>query len=582
MKQVRDAVRVPPKVHMARLAEDYDGIGQYVLVSLSEGSVSSAYMARVAAGDFGGGRRIPAGTRVPVINHRGKIEVLLGNQPRVIQCAENFKRSVVGGWGNAEFPSLDGWRYTNGVPGDDWYRPGNPEYFSVSGGLGIIDTNAPTAEVGNDPASWFFPKGDPETFQFPAEFLIKFFPEVPADFSNKGMQVDFYLGDSHGVGSIGSVGDTIFWTLYHTNFPSSVTGFYVDYFGSWQADTFIELESAALNDLWNNWLLVRFRVEPTGVMAKIWKETDPEPNDWMVSFNFPDGLTGWAGLRNVLIYGYKTTSSPPFTVHPTKYKFDYIKDIYGRICAMSGADEVPVFNGAINEDYGSWRDDFTRSVTRSIVEGFGPWGTNPQNGIEWRIWNLGESSLIDLGGAGVDGSAAYLAVDNDNTSSWIDASLEGVGPSLADHWVLECRFRYRDTLGLSQGSPKGELGFVIAPINFWIYTQIQMNYETGLAEVDLAESGFDRLSISPLVPDAFYRLKWDHDVPGGFGKIKLWKDGDPEPDWMLTSAVGDYRSSTTNEDMFWFEIWWTLANPDSAAYLKLEIDWISMDHVYVP
>lgn len=66
----------PPRIYSAHLAEDYDGIGQYVLVGLSKGSTSTAYRARVGAGDFGTGQVIPAGTPVSVYVGRGRIEIL--------------------------------------------------------------------------------------------------------------------------------------------------------------------------------------------------------------------------------------------------------------------------------------------------------------------------------------------------------------------------------------------------------------------------------------------------------------------------------------------------------------------------
>jgi len=58
------------------LAEDYDGIGQYILVALSRASTSSAFKARLAAGDFGTGVLIPVGTPVVLFSNRGQIEVL--------------------------------------------------------------------------------------------------------------------------------------------------------------------------------------------------------------------------------------------------------------------------------------------------------------------------------------------------------------------------------------------------------------------------------------------------------------------------------------------------------------------------
>jgi hypothetical protein len=66
----------PRKVFPARLAEDYDGIGQYVLVNLAGASVGSAYRARLAAGDFGTGQIIPVGTPVTVFSNHGLMEIL--------------------------------------------------------------------------------------------------------------------------------------------------------------------------------------------------------------------------------------------------------------------------------------------------------------------------------------------------------------------------------------------------------------------------------------------------------------------------------------------------------------------------
>jgi len=84
VNQIRRLTKIPPKIHRAYLAEDYDGIGQYVLLALAKNSTSSAYKARIAAGDFGGGRVFPVGTPVIVHVNRGLIEILdLGNIPQV-------------------------------------------------------------------------------------------------------------------------------------------------------------------------------------------------------------------------------------------------------------------------------------------------------------------------------------------------------------------------------------------------------------------------------------------------------------------------------------------------------------------
>ena len=65
-----------PKVYRGRLAEDYDGIGQFILVSMSQAATTSAYKAQIAVGDFGTGQPIPAGTPVTLASSHGRIMVL--------------------------------------------------------------------------------------------------------------------------------------------------------------------------------------------------------------------------------------------------------------------------------------------------------------------------------------------------------------------------------------------------------------------------------------------------------------------------------------------------------------------------
>lgn len=98
---IERASRLPGRANIAYLAEDYDGIGQYVMVTLARSSSSNAYKAKVAAGDFGGGRVIPAGTKVPVFSARGRLEVLLGNHPGL--CIEPFTRVEEHGLGTGPF-----------------------------------------------------------------------------------------------------------------------------------------------------------------------------------------------------------------------------------------------------------------------------------------------------------------------------------------------------------------------------------------------------------------------------------------------------------------------------------------------
>ena len=65
-----------PRVFQAFLAEEYDGIGQYVKLTLSRNAVTAALLGRLGSGDFGTGQTIPEGTPVSVFSYRGHLEVL--------------------------------------------------------------------------------------------------------------------------------------------------------------------------------------------------------------------------------------------------------------------------------------------------------------------------------------------------------------------------------------------------------------------------------------------------------------------------------------------------------------------------
>lgn len=71
------------RIFRAYLAEEYDGIGQYVNLALSRNSVTSGLRARIASGDFATGAHYPKGSEVLVFSDHGQLEVLtLGANPQ--------------------------------------------------------------------------------------------------------------------------------------------------------------------------------------------------------------------------------------------------------------------------------------------------------------------------------------------------------------------------------------------------------------------------------------------------------------------------------------------------------------------
>ncbi len=63
------------QVRIAYLAEDFDGLAQYIMVQLSRGSSSSA-LARVSIGGGSGKFPLESGAKVSVITINGVLEVI--------------------------------------------------------------------------------------------------------------------------------------------------------------------------------------------------------------------------------------------------------------------------------------------------------------------------------------------------------------------------------------------------------------------------------------------------------------------------------------------------------------------------
>jgi hypothetical protein len=146
-QQVKDLAlgAVTRGVYRGRLAEAYDGIGLYTLVSLAGSSVAAALKARVAAGDFNTGQTFPIGTPVTVSVNRGSVEILsLGSKIKAntLQLAQAVTTPLIVETSNA-------WRVAlTGSPPGGWHLPGfdDSTYQTCvwSGGPGIwYDTSSP-------------------------------------------------------------------------------------------------------------------------------------------------------------------------------------------------------------------------------------------------------------------------------------------------------------------------------------------------------------------------------------------------------------------------------------------------------
>jgi len=268
-----------PGIYRARLGEEYDGIGQYVLVNLAGSSVGSAYKARVASGDFGGGRTIPVGTPVTVISYRGNLEVFLGNQPGCkIGGEDPFDRVIA-----QSHPGSFG---TGPIGTWEHYDLGSTSFvlIGVDGDMGRV-TRAGTSPASGRLSTSRLADSDQLAYGLPMEFLV----EMKVDSGqNNGLNI-YISNDNDPVNNLGQGTENIQLEI----FPNDI--------GSGNADVNMQIDSTTFADNehpfpdpavgtvlgQNNW--VRWRVEADQMRCKVWPSVSDEPEDWLVTFAYPEG-----------------------------------------------------------------------------------------------------------------------------------------------------------------------------------------------------------------------------------------------------------------------------------------------------
>lgn len=261
---IKNIVKYPRRIYTGYLAEEYDGMGQYVMVSLARSSTSVAMKARIAAGDFGGSRRFPAGTRVPVVSVRGQLEVLLGNHPSPAFC-EEFNRSMDPGWGTGRFGTWEN-------------IEGNQSDFLVDGNYGVITTPATDNQYQRLPSAGKF------QINLPFELLIEVEavgndPFVGWSGSSSGGRSDFTFETQVDPNYFDGNRAYIALFLFGT-YPNTVLGLSAfegrDGLGSGDTDDVIPFDWPVYQQTVGP-IMVRFYVDDHGVYGRIWLKDNPEP-----------------------------------------------------------------------------------------------------------------------------------------------------------------------------------------------------------------------------------------------------------------------------------------------------------------
>lgn len=292
----------PDGMFRGRLAEDYDGIGQFVMVVLSHGSVGSGFKARVASGDFGGGRTFPAGIPVHIHSYRGLLEVFLGNLPHVCDLFNRETLAPDGGWGTGIYGDWLTIQQMMTVP-----DPQAVSYAWVENGSGILQYVTP--DPFNDPSMGI---AVPEDLAYPFEVKIVYTIEEPdPDDAN----ATIYFGPIHYLTT-----DT--WTSWQIiRLDSSTSALDVSFRDAgpynWP-DVTEDPASAFMTETHEEATLVphimHVRFDAQGTFGKFWRVDQSEPLDWQVR-DF------WVG------------SPPPI---------DYIRYIYVESQNLPFPEETPV------------------------------------------------------------------------------------------------------------------------------------------------------------------------------------------------------------------------------------------------
>ena len=362
-------------IYRGSLAEPYDGIGQYVMVALAGSSLSAAYRARVATGDFGGDRTFPRGTPVTIVSNRGNIEVFLGNLAN--RCKITFPIDtdpgegfgpVVGAPANPDFPD---WLMENCEPPDDWWRGSLPSVLYVQDGEAIIDLLTNPGFINDDPWIWYRTGDNSDEFTVgddKIEFLINLTIELPTHVlgDSASPQIDFYWSSDDRIGGVGVVGDAYYLTLDSSEvgsfglgkpqYPNMRVGFFdnlgMGYPGitDLPSSQYQEYSVPGSDDKWNNELFVRWGLERQDngyavLHAKIWLADDVEPDDWQAYWTDLDD-TNWRGMHTFIIgpyLGNQVVTGFPYL--PSKYRIKSIEDVSRKLCKLEGDRESDPCNG---------------------------------------------------------------------------------------------------------------------------------------------------------------------------------------------------------------------------------------------
>ena len=248
-----------------------------------------------------------------------------------------------------------------------------------------------------------------------------------------------------------------------------------------------------------------FRVSGTLTRVRVWDVSTADPGGWTLTAD----SAGLAGTRDE----FDVTAFPGFGQSSAGITIKSIDFDYGsRPCYLGCSDTPTIFDDFTRAAGATW-GSASSGPAYSYVNGTTPWTTT---GTEGQFaWPTGAAPNVYFGPNGASGGT-------------------DLGPWQGEAWTFSCRFK--TTSWIYNGST-GYVAYQIATDQRFIILGTGTNFgfsnPHGFIQTD--DSGgrqdFD------WQPDTYYRMKWYYNLATGDCWLKVWIDGNTEPDWLITRST---------------------------------------------
>jgi len=396
----------------------------------------------------------------------------------VDRCTEfrfdSFNRTVSGGWGTSDY----------GLP----WAVGNPadaSSHSVGGGVGQVAHSSGSPEMSATGAGpWTQP-----IWTMSCLFRVGTLSANPSDFKRDVLRFSIDTGRYLEVGLAAD---------------ASTSGYIkIDDDATPQLITFTQ----------NAWYVVRWYYEQaTGVAkGKVWAVGTTEP-DWQTEATTGPGDGAPTTFRHRL-FGKNPSSGFTYSHQVDWIDFDY--------------DGKPCYRDCVDQAFTSW-DAFGRSVSTG-------WGTSDA-GSTYSYLGISNAPPGSGNRAYVSGGVGVLEIEELSPNIYFGPTVDGddPGPWHEPVWTFGCKFRTGDWVYGGEGGYEVinlEVGGAQRLAELVTGDNTGHSSPHGLIGTDEEEQDFD------WHPLTWYRIKWRYNWTTGDSWLKVWPDGDTEPDWMITLST---------------------------------------------